>query len=417
MKFAPIALAVVAFAFALAGAPTRAENWPGWRGPHGDGRSDETNLPTRWSASENVHWKTPISGAGHSSPVVWGDRIFLTTAIEADGTRRLICLNRLDGKTLWERDVLKGPLEARHDRNSFASATPATDGKHVYVSFLEDPDVQLICYDVEGNELWRRSPGTFSSVHGFASCPVLHENLVILNGDQDAKAWIVAYDKATGEERWRVDRPNRVRSYCTPLVIDVDGVKQLVLSGSKCVAAYDPATGKQLWIIDGPTDQFVASLVYTDGVLFVTGGFPQLHMLGIDPAGRGNVTKTHVLWRTHKGVSYVPSPVASGNWFFNVSDNGIASCFEAKTGKLMWKERVGRRHSPSAIAGGGHVYFLDDDGETFVIKAAPHFKLVSQNSLGEPCAASPAVAEGQLFIRTESHLFCIGKPPVAGSPQ
>lgn len=170
----------------------------------------------------------------------------------------------------------------------------------------------------------------------------------------------------------------------------------------------DEASAPTRW--NGPTDQFVASLIYAQGVLFVTGGFPEPHMLGVDPRGRGDITDTNILWRTHKGVAYVPSPVAHGDWFFVVADNGIGSCFEAKTGKLMWKERFGRRHSASGVAAGGHVYFVDDDGETFVVKAGPTFELVSQNSLGEACFASPAVSRGQLFIRTASHLYCIGKP-------
>lgn len=385
-------------------------DWPAWRGPHGDGQSDEMKLPVRWSTTDNVHWKVGIPGKGHSSPIVWGDRIFLTTAVEPSQTRVLLCLSRLTGETIWQRDVLKAPLEPKHERNSYASATPATDGKHVWVSFLQRPTIQLACYDMEGNQVWRKSPGTFAAVHGFCSSPVLFGDLVILNCDQDAKAWIVAYDKVSGQERWRIDRPNQVRSYCTPLVIDVEGTKQLVLSGSKCVAAYSPETGAPIWTLDGPTDQFVASLSYAQGVLLVTGGFPELHILGVDPRGRGNVTDTKILWRTHKGVAYVPSPVAHGNWFFVASDNGIGSCFEAKTGKLMWKERLGRRHSASAVSGGGHVYFLDDDGETFVVKAGPEFELVSQNPLGEACFATPAISRGQIFIRTASHLYCIGKP-------
>jgi len=384
-------------------------DWPAWRGPHGDGRSDEANLPTRWSATENVHWKMPIPGKGHSSPIVWGDRVFLTTAIETDQKRMLLCLNRLSGDVIWGREVLRGPLEHRHERNSYASATPATDGKHVWASFLQQPSIQLVCYDVDGNEIWRKSPGSFESVHGFCSSPVVCDELVILNCDQDAKAWIVAYDKATGEERWRTDRPNRIRSYCTPLAIDVEGTRQLVMSGSRSVVAYAPQTGTAIWNIDGPTDQMVASLVYDDGVLFVTGGFPELHMLGIDPRGHGNVTSTNVMWRTHKGVSYVPSPVPHDGHFFVVSDNGIASCLEAKSGQLKWKQRLGRRHSASALVGGGHVYFLDDDGQTFVVAASPEFKLVAQNPLDEECFASPAASRGQLFIRTAGHLYCIGK--------
>jgi outer membrane protein assembly factor BamB len=408
-----LSLATLASSRAGAGAP--AEDWPGWRGPRGDGTSLETNLPTAWSDEENVAWKVAVPGTGHSSPVVLGDRIFLTSALEDNQARVLLCLDRRNGRTLWQTDVLSAPLEGKHELNSYASATPATDGKHVYVSFLEQPNIRLVCFDLDGNEVWRKSPGPFSSIHGFCSSPVLYKELVILNCDQDADAWIVAYDKASGEERWRTDRPNKTRSYCTPLIIEAAGRTQMVLSGSKSVASYDPDTGGQHWVIDGPTEQFVAGLAYARGVLFMTGGFPELHVLGIDPSGTGNVTGSHIKWRDHRGVSYVPSPVAHDRWFFIVADNGIASCFDAETGKVAWKERLGRRHSASAVSAGGHVYFLDDDGETHVVKAGPEFELVSNNPLGEPAFASPAVSRGQIFIRTKGHLWCIGRPSDASA--
>jgi outer membrane protein assembly factor BamB len=393
----------------LVAASCQAEEWPGWRGPRGDGTSAETNLPVRWGATENVRWKVSIPGKGHSSPIVWGDRIFLTTCIEETGQRLLLCLDRSDGKILWQRQVLKAKLEPKHALNSYASSTPATDGKHVWVTFLDDPDILVACYDFDGNLTWRRSPGPFQSIHGFCSSPVLYRDLIILNGDQDAEAWIVALDQATGAERWRTDRPNRTRSYCTPLIIDAAGKKQLVLSGNKCVAGYDPDSGRQLWVLDGPTEQFVASLVYTDGVLCVTGGFPTLHLLGIRPDGTGNVTQTHVLWHETRGASYVPSPVADGHYFFVVTDGGLASCLEGKTGKRPWeKERLGRHHSASPVAAGGYLYFPDDDGTTWVLKAGPTFKVVSRNRLGEECIASPALAHGQIFLRTRQHVWCIG---------
>ena len=388
----------------------RAEDWPQWRGPRGDGTSTEKDVPTKWSETENVQWKVDVPGTGHSSPVVVGEKIFLTTALEKEQKRVLICFDRRDGNKLWESVVLSAPLEGKHPLNSYASATPACDGERVFVSFLEKPKIELVCYDLSGKELWRKSPGEFHSVHGFCSSPVVYRDLIILNCDQDADAWIVAYDRKTGEERWRTDRPNKTRSYCTPLIAELAGKTQMVLSGSKSVASYDPDTGKQFWVMDGPTEQFVASLVYTQGVLFVTGGFPQLHILGVDPSGSGNVTKTHILWRDHRGVSYVPSPVAHDQWFFIVSDGGIGSCFEAKTGKLLWKERLGRHHSASAVYAAGHVYFLDDDGITHVLKAGPTFELVSENALGENAYASPAISRGQIFIRTTQHLWCIGKP-------
>jgi outer membrane protein assembly factor BamB len=398
-----------------AASTTFAENWPGWRGPRGDGSSTETGVPVHWSASENIAWKVPIPGIGHSSPVIWGDRVFVTTCVEWNRQRMLRCLDRRDGKLLWQRTVLTSKLEPKHKLNSFASSTPVTDGKHVWVTFLHQPDLEVACYDFDGNQIWRRSPGQFHSIHGFCSSPVLYKDLLIINGDQDAEAYLVALDKYTGAERWRADRPNRIRSYCAPLLIEAAGKTQLVLSGSRCVASYDPQTGKQNWIIDGPTEQFVASLVYTDGVLFLTAGFPDFHNMGILPGGSGNVTHTHILWHeaktTPRKAAYVPSPIAQGHYFFLVSDQGFASCFEARTGKRLWMERLGPHHSASPVAAEGRLYFVDGEGTTHVVKAGPAFELVARNPLGEECCASPAISRGQIFIRTLHHLWCIGQPP------
>jgi outer membrane protein assembly factor BamB len=399
---------VLAFAaFAQAGN----EEWSGWRGPRRDGTSGESGFPVRWSATENVVWRIPVPGKGHSSPVVWGDRIFVTTCLEDSGDRKLFCLDAKDGKVLWEKVVVSTPKEGKHKLNSFASATPVTDGKHVWVAFLEEPKFTIFCYDFDGNLTWKKSPGEFHSVHGFCSSPLLYKDTIIFNGDQDAEAWIVALDQATGAERWRTDRPNRTRSYVPPVIFEAAGRPQMVLSGSKCVASYDPDTGKQIWIIDGPTEQFVASMIYAEGVFFITGGFPQWHVLGIRPDGQGNVTQSHILWRD-KGAdicSYVPSPVAWGANFFIVSDVGNATCFDAKTGKRMWKEKLGKHHSASPVAAGGFLYFPDDLGITHVVKAGPAFELVSKNELGEECYASPALSRGRIYLRTAKSLFCIGE--------
>lgn len=386
-----------------------AEEWPGWRGPRGDGISGEKNIPVRWSKTDNVAWKVAIPGKGHSSPIVWKDRIFVTTCLEADQKRVLLCLDRRDGKTIWEKVVVTAKLEQKHKLNSFASSTPVTDGRYVWVSFLEYPDMQVACYDYDGNLVWMKSPGKFNSKHGFCSSPILHKDMVILNGDQDAEAYIVALDKNTGLERWRADRPNRTRSYCTPIIIEHAGRKQLVLSGSLCVASYDPDTGKQIWLIDGPTEQFVASLVYLNDILFMTCGFPTYHIMGIRPDGQGNVTKSHVLWHSTQAQAYVPSPIAHDQYFFMVNDNGIASCWEAATGKMLWKERLGKHHSASPVLAEGRAYFLDDDGNMFVLEASKDFKVISRNALEEESYASPAISQGQVFVRTLNHLYCIGK--------
>jgi outer membrane protein assembly factor BamB len=366
-----------------------------------------------WSQTNNIAWKTVIPGIGHSSPIVHGDHVFVTSCLEKDQQRVLFCLDRRAGTVLWHQVAVTAPLEKKHKLNSFSSSTPATDGKHVWVTFLQSADIIVACYDYAGNQVWRKSPGKFSSRHGFCSSPILYKDLIIVNGDQDAPAFLVALDKTTGAERWRADRPNRIRSYCAPLIVHAAGKMQMVLSGCNCVASYDPDTGQQLWIIDGPTEQYVASLVYGEGLFFLTAGFPDFHNLAIKPDGQGNITRTHVLWHEKnvipKKAAYVPSPIAHGQYFFVVSDVGWLSCFEAKTGKRHYLEQLGRHHSASPVSVNGLLYFPADDGVTYVVKAGPTFELVARNDLGEECYASPAVANGQIFMRTLGHLYCIGK--------
>jgi outer membrane protein assembly factor BamB len=399
-----LAALVVAFS-----GPLAAADWPGWRGPTGDGRSADAGFPVTWSATENVRWKTPIPGTGHSSPAVSNGRVFVTACDEDAKARQLHCLERATGAVLWTRTVVTAPLERKHKLNSYASSTPAADGRHVYVSFFAAPRMVVAGYDFAGNKVWEASPGEFHSMHGFCSPPVLYRDLVILNGDQDARAYVVALDKATGKEVWRADRPNRIRSYCPPTVFELGGRRQLVMTGSKSVASYDPDTGKQLWVIDGPTEQFVSGVVAGDGLFFLTAGFPDHWVMAVRPDGSGNVTNTHVAWSKKNDGGYVPSPVADAGHFYLVTDEGLASCWEAATGKAKWKERLGRHHSGSAVWAEGRVYFVDDDGVTHVVRAAPEFERLAKNPLGEHVYSSPALSDGQIFIRGEKHLWCIGK--------
>jgi outer membrane protein assembly factor BamB len=407
------------FLLFLSASPLFAENWPCWRGPRGDGTSLDTKVPLVWSKTENVRWHVPIAGRGYSSPIVHGDRIFLTTCDEKSHKRLLLCLDRKTGRTQWSRTVLESRLEQKHGLNSYASGTPATDGERVYVAFLAYPDMQVACYSVEGKKLWQVSPGKLLSRHGFCTSPVLHGDHVILNGDQDAKAYIVALDRKTGEEKWRADRPNRTRSYCTPILIPDPkrrGVTQLVLSGSKCVTGYDADTGKLLWIHDGPTEQYVASLVYHQGILFLTTGFPEYHLMGIYPDGEGNITNSkHVAWHIPhrdngaRGAAYVPSPLAYNGHFFVISDAGYLGCIEAKTGKRLYLKKLGRRHSSSPVLVQGHLVIPDDDGKVWIVKASSRFEVVRKIDMGKTIYASPAVSQGQIFLRTLEGLYCIEK--------
>lgn len=416
-RFARRRWGVVAWLLALASglATARAEDWPGWRGPRGDGTSLESELPRAWGPAENLAWRTRLPGRGHASPIVWRDRVFTVACDEPSQERRLVCLDRLTGDVLWTVAVVSAPLEGKHLLNSYASGTPASDGQRVYTAFLAGDQMVVSAHDLAGNPVWQVRPGAFHSKHGFCSCPVLFEDLVIVNGDHDGASYLVALDRQDGSERWRVARPNQTRSYVTPIVRDIAGRTQLIFSGSKCVTSYDPRTGRLHWIIQGPTEQFVASPVYHQGLVFLTAGFPEYHLLAIRPDGSGDVTETHIAWRETKGAGYVPSPVACGEYFVLVTDGGVASCFRCTSGERMWTERLGTHYSGSPITAGGLVYFTDDAGLTKLVRPGPEFEVVAENHLGEPCFSSPAASQDCLFFRTEEHLVCVGSP-LASAP-
>ncbi|MCC6509868.1 MAG: PQQ-binding-like beta-propeller repeat protein [Pirellulaceae bacterium] len=407
----------------------QADEWPGWRGPRGDGHSAETSLPTKWDQHSNVAWKIDLAGDGHASPVVWGERLFLVSCDKSSGARKLTTYNAHTGSVMWERKVIDSPLETKHSLNSYASSTPATDGQHVYVTFLESDNRTVVAtnvsaprdvtigrmvvaaYDMQGQQKWLVRSGDFVSVHGYCTCPVLFGNLLILNGDHDGESFIVALDKRNGQEIWRVAREHKTRSYVTPIIRDFGGRTQMILCGSKSVTSYEPSTGKLIWHMDGPTEQFVASMVDDGQRVFLTAGYPDRHILAIDPTGTGNVTDSHVLWRSKKNCAYVPSPIVVGSYFLVTSDDGIASCYDASSGERLWFERLGNHYSTSPIAAAGLVYFTADNGITKVVRPGRTFELISENSLGEACYASAAASAGHLFYRTTGHLVSIGAKP------
>ena len=405
-----------------------AEDWPGWRGPRGDGTSVEKNVPIRWNGEkdENIAWKVAIPGGGHASPVIWKDRIFLASCIDETQERILVCLNRRDGEVLWKSRVFKAPLESKHNLNSFASGTPATDGKLIYVTFLQvdgrfvpAPNVgskrnitpgqmTVAAYDFDGNRKWVVKPGGFVSAHGYCSSPVLYQNLVIVNGDHDGKSYIVGLDKSTGKSVWKVPREHGIRSYVTPIIREINGRTQMVFSGSQHIISLNPRNGSEYWKIQGPTEQFVASMVYDGNLFFMAAGFPTYHVMGIRPDGDGDVTDSHVAWHAKNAKCYVPSPVVVNGYLIVADDRGTANCFDAKTGERLWQDRLGSHFSASLITADGLVYCVADNGRTKVIRPGIVLEIVADNHLGERSYASPAISNGQLFIRGEKHLYCIG---------
>jgi outer membrane protein assembly factor BamB len=408
-----------------------AEDWPSWRGPRGDGSSLEQELPVEWNAAtgKNILWKAKLPGKGHSSPIIWQNRVFLTTCMEVEQKRLLICLDAGSGEQLWQCQVLQSPLESVHKLNSHASGTPATDGNLVYVPFLQvdgktmvaAPNVGnnhreitpgkivLSAIDFHGELRWQVDVGDFVSAHGFCSCPVLYGNLVILNGDHDGKSYLAAYNKITGQEVWRTQRAHGIRSYVTPIIRKINARDQLMLAGSSHVAGFDVSNGNLLWNVEGPTEQFVASMVYDGERVMLAAGFPTHHLMAIRPNGLGNVTDSHVAWHVDKHVKcYVPSPVLVGHQLFVADDRGTASCFDSTSGERIWQGRLSEAFNASLVATDRYVYFLDRDGVTTIVEPGTELKVIATNPLQEPCSASPAISNGRMFIRGDTHLFCIG---------
>jgi outer membrane protein assembly factor BamB len=401
-------LRVFAVGIICLGISSYAENWPGWRGPRGDGTSIEKELPTQWGAGKNILWKTEIPGIGHSSPVVWDNYVFLTTALPDKQERLLLCMDALAGKILWQQAVVKAPLEKIHNENSYASSTPATDGQKVFVAFLADKNIVVAAYDFTGKQVWLSRLDFASGPWGFASSPVLYDGQVILNCDSQAGSFLVSLSCTDGRTLWKVPDTSEKLGFATPLVRQMAGRTQLVTSGNQGVYSINPDDGSVLWYVDGIAEEFVDSPVYHEGLglVYIASSWTKKDLLAIRVDGTGDVTKTHVAWRVADGGPTVNSPVIAGDYILGVDQNGAARCMEAKTGKIVWSENVGKTHA-SSVAIGDLVYFLNDDGVTNVVKAGPEFNRVAKNEIGQPCYASPAVSEGRIYIRGKTHLFCI----------
>ncbi|HEY8185883.1 MAG TPA: PQQ-binding-like beta-propeller repeat protein [Pyrinomonadaceae bacterium] len=415
-------------------------NWPQWRGPDGQGVSVETGLPIEWSNTKNVKWKTPLAGRGHSSPIVWGKKIFLTTALDgevipgrtpgvthklSDGTDfvhpdavganlkhtfKVICLDRDTGKILWERVAYEGPVyDSRHKKASFASSTPATDGKYVFAFFGSEG---LYAYDYKGTLLWKQQFSKLGTASvGYGVSPILYENLVILQCDDSGlNSFIVAFDKKTGKEAWRVPRKVDV-TWNTPVLVHTLARTELVTSAAEAIISYDPLTGKELWRHKGLESNAVPSAVVSKDLVVVTSGYPTKIALALRAGGSGDVTGTsQLVWSYNKGTAYVPSPILYGDYVYLMTDRGLLTCLDAKTGKVEYEgARVPKATTfmASPVAYEGKILLTSEEGDTYVLTAGPKHEVVRTNSLGEPVYASPAIADGKIFIRGQENLYCI----------
>lgn len=382
--------------------------WPRFRGPSGQGDTNQKALPTEWDKSgRNIVWRTKVPGAGNSSPIVWGDAIFLTSS-SAKGTERFVhCFNRSDGKLRWTRQApVHAPEPGVRDKNGYASATPVTDGKRV-ISFLGS--CGLVCHDFDGNLLWHYDAFTIKTGHGAGSSPLLYKDLVILAQDQNqADSIFFALDKTTGKKVWETKRA-KAMTWNTPVVVRVGDHDELILAGGETVRGYDPASGKELWSLRGPTQEVIPAIVVGKDLLYSASG-RNGPTLGLRPGGSGDVTQTHLAWRAIRTGPHVPSPALANGRLYSANDTGVVMCLDAATGKVIFSDRISDAFSASPIVAGGLLYFPAESGTTYVLRAGATLDIVAQNELGAPILASPAAIDGCIILRTAEELVCIGQP-------
>jgi len=391
-----------------------AGNWPAWRGPLGTGVSDEKNVPVRWSATEHVKWKAPLE-PGNSTPIVWEDRVFVTSASPNGQRRSLICFNRADGKKRWQQDVTYRGKELTHQTNPYSSASPVTDGE-VVVAWHDSAG--LVAYDLDGKELWKKDLGHFEHIWGYGASPVLYQDLVILNAGPGLRTFLAAYDKQTGDEVWRREFPEAISqkvdqfrgSWSTPVFYEeANGRPAMLIALPKRLHCIDPKTGNEIWTCDGLGELVYTSPLIGDGVIVAMSGFHGPSM-AVRTGGKGDVTATHRRWH-NEGNKLNPQRVGSGvivgDHLYILQDSGAAWCIDVKTGKVAWEKRLGKSWS-SMILADGRLYAPNMEGTTFVLEPNPkECKVLAENPLDELTRGSLAISDGQVFVRTHENLYCI----------
>lgn len=427
----------------IAAVPLAADNWPAWRGPHATGVTTETNLPERWGAQENIAWQAPLRGAGVSSPVVFGDRVFVTSqegtgvrrqgnhpalvqgpdsagsgertltgARQSDATRFIVsAFDRATGRRAWEYVLdAEGALPEVHDKHNLASPSPVADGERVYAWFGTG---QIVAVDAKGQLAWQRNLakeyGPFDIQWGHSSSPALYKDALILVCYQPSGAYLLSLDAKTGKTKWKHDRGKDVISYSTPVVVDGPRGPEIVVNTSEGVEAHNPDTGERLWHVAEANRFPIPVASPHQGTLYLTRGYRSGPYMAIKTGGRGDVSKTHVAWHVPTGAPYVPSLVHYNGLMYMAGENGIVNVVDAATGERVWQERVGGIFTASPVAGDGKVYLVSETGETVVLQAGRTPRVLARNTVEGHFVASPAIAGGRLFLRADDRLLAIGK--------
>jgi outer membrane protein assembly factor BamB len=391
-----------------------AQEWTRFRGPNGSGTSDATTIPAQWTAKD-YRWNVALPGMGHSSPVVWGDRVFITSAIEKDATQIVLCLRTSDGSQVWRRDFPSATYK-KNPSAAYASATPALDQERVYVAWATPKQyIVLALSQQDGSDVWRRDLGPFASEHGFGASPIVWKDLVIVANDQDKASFIAALDSKTGQPRWQAERRTAKASFSTPCIYQPQaGKPQLILSSwAHGLSGLDPETGKLIWELPVfHNNRIVGSPIIAAGLIFAAAGVGGggREMVAVRPGDPDRGVEAKVAYNVQGSLPYVPTPVAKGSLLFLWHDNGVVACIDAPSGKRLWQQRVGGNYFGSPVRVGERLYCISRSGEMVVLAAADRYQLLARIPLGEASHATPAVADGVMYLRTVSHLMALGGP-------
>jgi outer membrane protein assembly factor BamB len=406
---------VVGCVFVLYVAPLFGQEWTRFRGPNGSGISSTANLPVKWT-EQDYAWKVKVPGVGHSSPVLWGERIFLTSGDPKTGRRLALCFDAKDGKTLWTKEI-DGKAYKMHARNSFATSTPAVDDRHVYLCWATPQQLVTIALDHDGKQVWQAELGPFKGPHGWGVSPIVHDDLVIVPDDTDDGGALYALDRMTGKVRWKVDRSGKnVATYSTPVVYQpAEGRAELIFTNwQHGFSAIDPRSGSVRWELSvferDKQERAIASPVIAGDLVLGSCGFTtaQKHLVAVKPGSKEQGTGPKEVWRWEKAVPHMSTPLVKDGLVFLTTEKGIATCLEAATGKEVWQQRLPGDFSSSPVCAGDRLYCVSDDGEVLVLAAGSKYQLLGRSSLGEPAQATPAIAGGRIIFRTQGHLMALG---------
>lgn len=379
------------------------ESWPWWRGESRDGIAHQQIADFQWSSQPNVVWSAKIQGLGHSSPIVIGDKVFITTADAKQETKSLVCYETNMGKPNWTTTVHQGGFMRTHQKNSQASATPATDGNYVFTAFVVKDSLYVTAVDLKGQIVWQKEAGPFQSQHGYGSSPIIYESYVIVLADSDGPGFLAALRRDTGDIVWRVGRSSEP-SYGSPLLAELNGKKQIVVGGTAKTSAYDPENGELLWSVAGPAKTTANTPAVAGDVVISSGGYPQNGSLGVQVDANGRPGE--IVWEARERI-YVPSPLAYDGKVYAVNDEGIGLCYDAQTGDRLARKRIGGNFSASLTLYGEHMLVPDEEGTMHVFEAGPEFNSVAEFHLEGSGFASPVFAAGKLYWRTSTHLYCL----------